>query len=64
MAPQTTNPADLLDNAAAMVHFLAECAPCFAVGSQNIGLSDEGSFGLILILRDIEGTLKEVSNLL
>lgn len=58
----TDSPADMLNNASAVVRFLADVAG--AIGGDNglPGLSDHGSFGFLLILNGIENTINEAVN--
>ena len=51
-------PADLLDNAAAVTAFLSEAAVSFGGHRADHALSESGVHGLIQILSTIEGTIK------
>lgn len=59
MSQAAIHPADLLARAAAMVHFLAEITP--ALGESGSALSDQSSFGLILILNQVEDTINQAA---
>lgn len=51
------NPADILNNAAAVCRFLAEMAESFTPDRGAAGLSATAAFGLILILDGVENTI-------
>ena len=56
------HPADLLDNACAVVCFLGEVAGCFnEEGLDSLGLSARGCHGLTIILHGIENTIKQAA---
>lgn len=61
-ASPTDTPADLLNNAAAVVRFLADVAGAIGGDGGSPGLSEHGSFGFLLILNGVENTINEAMN--
>jgi len=55
----TDHPADMLANAASVTRFLADVSGSFTESGGNIGLCDQSTKGLCLILLAVESTINE-----
>jgi hypothetical protein len=64
MPTATNNAADLLENALAMLDFLANVSPALATDSQVGGINDKAAFGLGLIFDHIHATIDQARALI
>lgn len=56
-ALRDASPTDILESAAAVTRFLYEVSPHLTEDIGNSGLSEKGSYGLMLILEGLEKTI-------
>jgi hypothetical protein len=54
---ENDHPADLLSSAAAVTRFISETAGSFSFEKNDLGLSEEGANGLVIILHGVENTI-------
>ncbi len=53
----TEQSADLLESAAAVTCFVSEAAVHFSGDKMDLGISEEGTKGLVMILQGVENTI-------